>query len=295
MQELSSGQERVIRKTGGEPSGWEAAVAHWGRGLARTQSLSEIAPSQIEQEIFRLKPTFREHLQGKPWIWNLVSTASATPEFKQNLAALAAFGAKPEQIHVAPGRVRDGPIISTLAERLETQPKGKGRGKGKNKGNRGNHRRVDNEPSMGMDALGDDDMGTEPRSQRRRTGGGGRSPPRRQCIACYQNSSPLLCATGGAWRSAEPCTAVGPPRVRTARLRSVQPPRRSGGETVRAPGSFERNCQNCSAVCEGNNAIRRSFHLRERARRPPDFGTTFRDTCGPRAFSHVLQRTQGRA
>ena len=71
---------------------------------------------------------------------------------------------KPELIHVAPGRVRDGPIISTLTEWLDTQPKGKG--KGKNKGNRRNHRRADNEASM--DALGDDDMGTEPRSQRRR-------------------------------------------------------------------------------------------------------------------------------
>ena len=50
--------------------------------LAKTQSLSEIAPSQIEQEIFRLKPTFREPLQGKPWIWNLVSTTAATLEFK---------------------------------------------------------------------------------------------------------------------------------------------------------------------------------------------------------------------
>ena len=79
--------------------------------------------------------------------------------------------------------------------------------------------------------------------------GGGRSPPRRQCIACCQNSPPSLCATGGAWRSAEP-----------------------------------RNCQNCSTVCEGNNAIRRGYHLRERARRPPVFGTTFSDTCGPRAF-----------
>ena len=60
------------------------------------------------------------------------------------------------------------PNHSTLTEWLDTQPKGKGRGKGKNKGNRGNHRRVENEASMGMDALGDDDMGTEPRSQRRR-------------------------------------------------------------------------------------------------------------------------------
>ena len=36
------------------------------------------------------------------------------------------------------------------------------------RGNRGNHRRADNEASMSMDALGDDDLGTEPRSQRRR-------------------------------------------------------------------------------------------------------------------------------
>ena len=87
-----------------------------GRGLTRTQALSEITPNQIEQEIFRLKPTFREPLPGKPWIWNLVSTAAATLEFKQNFAALAAFGPKPELIHVAPGLVRDGPIISTLTE-----------------------------------------------------------------------------------------------------------------------------------------------------------------------------------
>ena len=143
-------------------------AAHWYRGLARTQSLSEIAPNQIEQDIFRLKPTFREPLQGKPWVWNLVSTPSATLEFKQNLAALAAFGPKPEQIHEAPGRVRDGPIIATLTEWPDTQPKGKGRGKGKNKGNRGTSRRGEIEASMGMDAMGDDDMGTEPRSQRRR-------------------------------------------------------------------------------------------------------------------------------
>ena len=169
VQELPSEQkERVIRKTGGEQAGWEAAAAHWYRGLSRTQSLSEMVFTEIEQEIFRLEPTFREPLQGKPWVWNLVSTAAATLEFKQNLAALAAFGPNSEQIHVAPGRVRDGPIISTLTEWLDTQPKGKGSGKGKNKGNRGNHRRVDNEASMGMDASGDDDMGTEPRSQRRR-------------------------------------------------------------------------------------------------------------------------------
>ena len=78
VQELFSGQkERVIRKTGGAQAGWDAAVAHWGRGLARTQSLSELAPSQIEQDIFRLKPTFREPFQGKPWIWKLVSDAAA--------------------------------------------------------------------------------------------------------------------------------------------------------------------------------------------------------------------------
>ena len=242
VQELSSGQkERVIRRTGGEPSGWEAAVAHWGRGLARTQSRSEIAPSQIEQEIFRLKPTFREPLQGKPWIWNLVSTAAATLEFKQNLAALAAFGPKPEQIHVAPGRVRDGPIICTLTEWLDTQPKGKGRNKGKNKGTRGNHRRADNEASMGMDALGDGDGTTQPtQTQGLRSTG--------QVVVEVRHAGSvlhaiiihhlLLCATGGAWRSAEPCTAVGSQRGRTARLRSVQPPRRSGGGTVRAPGSF---------------------------------------------------------
>ena len=112
--------------------------------------------------------------------------------------------------------------------------------------------------------------------------GGGRSPPCTQCIACHQNSPPLLCATGCAWCSAEPRTAVGLPRERTARLRSVQPPRRSGGETVRATGS---------AVCEGHTAIHRGHQLRERARRPLDYGTTFRDTCGPRAFSHILQRT----
>ena len=218
VQELPSGQkERVIRTTGGEQAGWEAAAAHWHRGLARTQSLSEIAPNQIEQENFRLKPTSREPLQGKPWVWNLVSTAAATPEFKQHLAALAAFGPKPEQIHVAPGRVRDGPIISTLTEWLDTQPEGKGRGKGKNKGNRGNSRRGENEASMGMDALGDNDMGTETRSQRRRRV---QDPPERwrqkpallTVQSSHQNSPPLLSATGCAWCSAEPRTAVGPPR-----------------------------------------------------------------------------------
>ena len=172
VQELPSGQkERVVRKTGGERAGWEAAAAHWYRGSARTQSLSEIAPKQIEQEIFRLKPM--EPLQGNLSTASLGSgtwSAQLQPHWNSNRTSQhwQAFGPKPEQIHVAPGRVRDGPIIATLTEWLDTQPKGKGRGKGKNKGNRGTSRRGEIEASMGMDAMGDDDMGTEPRSQRRR-------------------------------------------------------------------------------------------------------------------------------
>ena len=76
--------------------------------------------------------------------------------------------------------------------------------------------------------------------------------------------------SGGAWRSAEPCTAVGPPRGRIARLCSVQPPRRGEGETMRAPGSFERNYQNCSAVCE---------ELQSHSQRLPPAGTRSPTPC----------------
>ena len=93
--ECGSTPQRVTVQTHGtvvrhSPSGQVAALAlkaftysELDKGKApRTQSLSEIAPNQIGQEKFRLKPKFREPLQGKPWVWNPVSTASATLEFK---------------------------------------------------------------------------------------------------------------------------------------------------------------------------------------------------------------------
>ena len=123
--------------------------------------------------------------------------------------------------------------------------------------------------------------------------GGGKSPPCKQCIACHQNSPPSFCATGCAWCSAEPRTAVGPPRGAPHAFAVFS--RHAGAEARRCGLPKVLRAIVRIAVQYARDTLPFTDQLRERARRPPDYGTTLRDTCGPRAFSHVLQRTSGRA
>ena len=169
VQELPSGQkEKVIRKTGGEQAGWDAAAAHRCRGLARTQSLSEIAPNQIEQEIFRLKPTFQGTSPGQALGLELgqhsfshtgiqtepCSTGSLWPEAGTDTGRPRSRSRRPNHLL--------SPNGSTLNQRARAEARARTREFVESS------RRGEIETSMGVDALGDDDMGTEPRSQRRR-------------------------------------------------------------------------------------------------------------------------------
>ena len=283
-----SRDKRAIRKTGGDQPGWQLRLTG---GLARTRSLSEIAPNRKTFASSRRS----DNLSSKRWIWNLISTAAATLEFKQNLAALAAFVPKPEQIHVAPGRVRDGPIISTLTQWLDTQPKGKGRGKGKNKGNRANHR-VENEGLHGHGRIGRRRHGksaTQPtQTQGLRSTGELAAEVRRAASVLHAiricHLYFVLPAVHGAPRSrARPWGPHGgaPPAFAVFSLHGGAEARRCGlpavlSGLVRIAAQYARDTLPFTEAINCGNALA-----------DPVNGTTFSDTCGPRAFSHTLQRT----
>ncbi|CAK0804852.1 unnamed protein product [Prorocentrum cordatum] len=103
--------------------------------LARTQhaaieTLQKASLKEVEAWCFRLQPAHEEPLEqaDRAWVWSLMLSRTAPPEFVNPLCTAAAFGEKAKGVRLVLARSDDGPQCQQLQEYVG---KGKGTGKGR--------------------------------------------------------------------------------------------------------------------------------------------------------------------
>ena len=113
------------------PSGSSQRVVVWARMLVQLEAgleqktghpqtalqfLKSMSPAVVEHSIFRLKPKFNEpHAdEQRPWVWFLSVGVTASQQFREALAFLAAYDTKFSNCAVAPSKSQDGPLIDAI-------------------------------------------------------------------------------------------------------------------------------------------------------------------------------------
>ena len=87
-----------------------------GHPQTALQILKSMSPAVVEHSIFRLKPKFNEpHAdEQRPWVWLLSVGVTASQQFREALAFLAAYDTKFSNCAVAPSKSQDGPLIDAI-------------------------------------------------------------------------------------------------------------------------------------------------------------------------------------
>ena len=124
-------QQRPSEASSPHPSGSSQRVVVWARMLVQLEAgleqktghpqtalqfLKSMSPAVVEHSIFRLKPKFNEpHAdEQRPWVWLLSVGITASQQFREALAFLAAYDTKFSNCAVASSKSQDGPIIDSI-------------------------------------------------------------------------------------------------------------------------------------------------------------------------------------
>ena len=125
------GSQRPNEANSPHPSASSQRVVVWARMLVQLEAgleqktghpqtalqfLKSMSPAVVEHSIFRLKPKFNEpHAdEQRPWVWLLSVGVTASQQFREALAFLAAYDTKFSNCAVAPSKSQDGPIIEAI-------------------------------------------------------------------------------------------------------------------------------------------------------------------------------------
>ena len=86
-------------------------------------AIIKMEPALVEQSLFRVQSKFKEPLEGKPWIWNIVLSTCATPEFAASLHTLCNYevsvALKKQGISFMPSKHKNGGLSKELQAWLD--------------------------------------------------------------------------------------------------------------------------------------------------------------------------------
>lgn len=79
---------------------------------ATAKELASMAPANVDQAVFRLKPRHDDPKEGSAWVWSILLSETPEPGYRERLVRLAGF--RSTEMFVSAQHSADGPIVKWL-------------------------------------------------------------------------------------------------------------------------------------------------------------------------------------